>query len=240
MERIITGVRVQSLTMDAAVRQGLELLEAPGVHWGFTPNPKLLSMACADDELRKILNQASLSLPDGVGVLLAARLTGRPLPARVTGADYALSLARAAGQRGKRLYLLGGKPDVARRAGKTLSTLCPGLILAGTGDGYFADAHSAAEAVRQSGADLVYVCLGCPRQEQWIAQYGGITGARLLLGLGGTLDVLCGDVRRAPAAVQTLGLEWLWRSVCQPERLRELWRLPLFLAEALAWAGKER
>lgn len=240
MERSITGVRVQSLTMDSALRLGLELLETPGTHWCFTPNPKLLSMACEDAELRGILNQASLSLPDGVGVLLAARLTGSPLPARVTGADYALSLARAAGQRGKRLYLLGGKPGVAQRAGEALNALCPGLILAGTGDGYFTDARSAAEAVRRAEADFVYVCLGCPRQEKWIAQYGRATGARLLLGLGGTLDVLCGDVKRAPAAVQALGLEWLWRSVCQPERLRELWRLPLFLAEALVWAGKER
>lgn len=239
MKRRILGVDVHALTMEDAVRAGLALLEQSGAHWGFTPNPKLLTMAWEDGELRRILNGASLSLPDGVGVLLAARLTGAPLPERVTGADYALALAKAAGERGKRLYLLGGKPDVARRAGQTLERLCPGLRIAGTADGYFSDPGAAAEQIRRSGADFVYVCLGCPKQEKWIARYGGQTGARLLLGLGGTLDVLSGDVRRAPAAVQRLGLEWLWRTVGQPERLRELWRLPVFLVQSVYHAGKE-
>ncbi len=238
MKRSILGVSVQDLTMDAAVRQGMKLLETPGVHRGYTPNPKLLTMAWEDKALRDILNGADLSLPDGVGVLIAARLTGKPMTERVAGADYAVQLARAAGERGKRLYLLGGKPGVARRAGERLVKDCPGLVLAGTADGYFRSAEQAAERIRASKADLVYVCLGCPKQERWIARYGAQTDARLLLGLGGTLDVLSGDVKRAPKPVQKLGLEWLWRTVGQPERIRELWRLPVFLAEAVLHGGK--
>lgn len=240
MTRTVTGVAIHDLTMEQAVRQGLALLEEPGPHWIFTPNPRLLSMAARDDQLRRILNGAALSLPDGMGVLLAARLTGRPIARRVTGVDYALALARQAGEQGRRLYLLGAKPGVAQAAGESLLRLCPGLVLAGAADGYFADPARAAEEVRRAGADLVFVCLGCPRQEHWIAQYGAQTGARLLLGLGGTLDVLAGQVSRAPLTWQRLGLEWLWRTLREPRRALDLWRIPLFLGQAVIWEEKEK
>ena len=233
MKERILGVDVHCVTMGSAVAMGLELLDTPGTHRCYTPNPKLLSMAREDEELRHILNGADLSLPDGVGVLLAARLTGKFLKERVAGADFALALAKAAGERGKAVYLLGGAPGVAERAGEALKKACPGLVLAGTADGYFADPGAAADRVRRTGAELVYVCLGCPKQERWIARYGERTGAGLLAGLGGTLDVLAGDIKRAPKPVQRLGLEWLWRAACQPRRMRELWRLPDFLAAAV-------
>lgn len=229
----LNGVRIHCLTMDAAVSAGLSLLEEPGVHQCFTPNPKLLTMAARDADLRAVLSSAQLSLADGVGVVLAARMTGQGKMPRCPGADYALSLAKAAGERKKRIFLLGGAPGVAEAAGKCLLDQCPGLILAGTLDGYSTDLSQAAGRIRASAPDLVFVCLGCPNQEKWIARYGEETGARLLLGLGGTLDVLAGRVRRAPAAWQRLGLEWLWRGLCQPRRLLEWWRLPLFFYQVL-------
>lgn len=229
----LNGVKIHCLTMDAAVCAGLELLEEDSTHWCFTPNPKLLTLAARDEGLRDILNRAHLSLADGVGVVLAARLTGQRRISRCPGADYALALAQAAGARHKRIFLLGGTPGVAEAAGERLLAQCPGLILTGTLDGFSSDLSLAAEKIRAANADLVFVCLGCPRQEKWIARYGGETGAKLLLGLGGTLDVLAGQVRRAPVRWQRLGLEWLWRGLCQPRRLTEWWRLPLFLFQAL-------
>lgn len=229
----LNGVKIHCLTMDAAVCAGLELLEEDSTHWCFTPNPKLLTLAARDEGLRGILNGAHLSLADGVGVVLAARLTGQGDLPRCPGADYALALAKAAGARHKRIFLLGGAPGVAEAAGERLLAQCPGLILAGALDGYSSDLSQVAEIIRAADADLVFVCLGCPVQEKWIARYGDETGAKLLLGLGGTLDVLAGRVKRAPVRWQRLGLEWLWRGLCQPRRLTEWWRLPLFLFQAL-------
>lgn len=235
----INGVKLHTLTMQEAVDAGLALLEQPGAHLCCTPNPKLLTLAAEDEALRRALNRADLSLADGVGVTLAARLTGQGRLPRCPGADYALALAQAAGARHKRVFLFGGKPGVAQAAGSVLLDRCPGLVLAGTLDGYFSDPAQAAQQIRTSGPDLVFVCLGCPLQERWMDRYGADTGARLLLGLGGTLDVLAGRVRRAPLLWQHLGLEWLWRGLCQPERMLEWWRLPLFLLQALARPTEE-
>lgn len=234
----INGVTVHRLTPEQALCRGLALLEQPGPHACYTPNPRLLTMAAQDEGLRALLNSASLSLADGIGVSLAARLTGQGRLERCPGADYALALARRAGERGSRIFLLGGAPGVAQAAGAALLERCPGLVLAGTMDGYTADLSRAGEVIRLARADLVFVCLGCPRQEAWIARHGHETGARLLLGLGGTLDVLAGRVRRAPALWRRLGLEWLWRGICQPWRMLEWWRLPLFLLQAAAGARK--
>lgn len=236
---MLNGVKLHRMTMGQAVDAGLALLEQPGTHLCCTPNPKLLTMAREDRALRRGLNQAELSLADGIGVTLAARLTGQGRLPRCPGADYALALAKAAGARHKRLFLFGGRPGVAQAAGETLLAQCPGLILAGTLDGYCADPVQAAEHIRAARADLVFVCLGCPLQEQWMVRYGSRTGARLLLGLGGTLDVLAGRVRRAPVLWQRLGLEWLWRGLLEPRRMLEWWRLPLFLRQALEGCQEE-
>lgn len=234
----ILGVRVDAVTMDEALARGLELLERPGTHRVITPNPELLSQAARRPELCALLNRAELSLADGVGVLLAARLRGARLPDRVPGVDYAAALARRAGERGKRIYLLGARSGVAQEAGRRLLRDCPGLVLAGAADGYFADPARAADEIARARADLVFVCLGAPRQEEWMDRYGARTGARLLLGLGGTLDVLSGRVGRAPALWQRWGLEWLWRALRQPSRLGRLYRLPLFLAQVWMEEGR--
>lgn len=235
----LNGVKLHVLTMTEAVNAGLALLEQPGTHRCYTPNPKLLTLAAQDEALRCTLNRADLLLADGIGVSFAARLTGQGKLPRCPGADYALLLAKAAGRRQKRIFLLGGTPGVAQAAGETLLALCPGLILAGTADGYFTDPEKAAAQIRATAADLVFVCLGCPLQEHWMERYGADTGAHLLLGLGGTLDVLAGQVRRAPLLWRRLGVEWLWRGLCQPRRMLEWWRLPIFLLEALFWPKKE-
>lgn len=235
----LNGVKLHVLTMTEAVKVGLNLLEQPGTHRCYTPNPKLLTFAAKDKALRRTLNRADLSLADGVGVSLAARLTGQGKLPRCPGADYALLLAKAAGRRQKRIFLLGGTPGVAQEAGKALLAQCPGLILAGTADGYFTDPRTTAAKIRETAADLVFVCLGCPRQEQWIDGYGADTGARLLLGLGGTLDVLAGQVHRAPLLWRRFGIEWLWRGLCQPWRMLEWWRLPVFLCQALLWTQEK-
>ncbi len=132
-------------------------------------------------------------------------------------------------EEGKSLYLLGAKPGVAEQAGAKLAAAHPGLRIAGTHDGYFKEDGPVVAAIRQSGADVVFVCLGAPKQEKWMAKNGTATGARLLCGLGGSLDVFAGVVERAPKFWTDHGLEWFYRLCKEPRRIGRMMKLPLFL-----------
>ena len=130
---------------------------------------------------------------------------------------------------GKSLYLLGAKPGVAEQAAENLKKQYPGLMVAGTHDGYFQEDADVVEAIRKSGADVVFVCLGAPKQELWIQRNGPSTGARLLCGLGGSLDIFAGVAERAPKFWSDHGLEWLYRLCREPRRIGRMMKLPLFL-----------
>jgi N-acetylglucosaminyldiphosphoundecaprenol N-acetyl-beta-D-mannosaminyltransferase len=143
-------------------------------------------------------------------------------------------------EKGISLYLLGAKPGVAQRAAERLRECYPGLVICGTGDGYFTDSTAVVEDLRRAKAQVVFVCLGAPKQEQWMAEYGPQSGASLMLGLGGALDVFSGDVQRAPEAWQKLGLEWCYRLLHQPSRIGRMAKLPLFLLTAMKARGKGR
>ncbi len=234
MRREIFGVGFDDLGLDAALAKALELLEAPGPSYVVTPNPELVNHARSLPGYREVLNGAALVLPDGIGVVYAARILGRPLRrGRLPGIDFASALLPELAARGRGLYLLGAKPGVAEQAAENLSARHPGLQICGTADGYFSDPAAAAAAVRETGAAVVFVCLGAPRQERWMAEWGKESGALLLLGLGGALDVYAGKVKRAPKAFQKLGLEWFYRLLREPRRIGRMAKLPLFLGSAL-------
>ena len=137
-----------------------------------------------------------------------------------------------------RLFLLGAKPGVAEQAGENLKKRYPDLLLCGTHDGYFQTDGPVVDQIRAARADVVFVCLGAPKQERWMAQYGPETGAHLMVGLGGVLDVYAGHVKRAPEIWQKLGMEWCYRLLHQPSRLGRMAKLPLFLLEAAREKGK--
>ena len=171
--------------------------------------------------------------PDGVGVIYASKIVGRPLKGRVPGVDFASALMDRMAADGKNLFLLGAKPGVAEEAARRLSAAHPGLVVCGTHDGYFTEDEPVAAAIRESGAAAVFVCLGAPKQEKWINKNGAATGAKLLVGLGGSLDVFAGRVERAPEAWQKVGMEWLYRALKEPTRLKRVAKLPLFLCSAV-------
>ena len=133
----------------------------------------------------------------------------------------------------KRLFLLGAKPGVAEEAARRLTAQHPGLTVCGVHDGYFQEDAPVVQSIREAGADVDFVCLGAPKQEKWAAAHGGETGARLLVGLGGSLDVFAGQVDRAPESWQRLGLEWLYRTIRQPSRFKRVAKLPGFLLSAV-------
>lgn len=230
----VLGVGFDNITMDQAVAEGVRLMDTPGVHYAVTPNPEIIEVCREDPEALEAVNGADLVLADGIGVIYGAKILGTPLKGRVTGIGFAQNLMARMAENGKSLYLLGAKPGVAEKAAAELRRQYPGLRIAGTHDGYFREDAPVAEAIRASGADVAFICLGAPKQEKWMQKNGGATGAHLLIGLGGCLDVFSGEVQRAPEAFQKLGLEWLYRLAKEPRRIGRMMKLPLFLVHAAA------
>ena len=234
----ILGVDFDNYTMDEALDAGMALLEQPGPHYVVTPNPEIVEICRENEAARRAVGGAALVIPDGIGVMYGAKILGTPLKQRLPGIEFAQGLMARMARQGKSLYLLGAKPGVAEQAAERLRKDYPGLVIAGTHDGYFQDDGPVTDAIRASGADVVFVCLGAPKQELWMEKNGAATGAHLLLGLGGALDVFAGVVQRAPAIFCKLGLEWLYRLLKQPSRIGRMARLPLFLIHAVQSKGK--
>ena len=225
----VLGVGFDNVTMDEAVDRGMELLHDSGTHYVATPNPEIVEACRENLAARQAVNGAALVLPDGVGVVKGAKMLGTPLKEKVPGIEFAAGLMARMAAEGLSLYLLGAKPGVAELAGARLAEKYPGLRIAGTHDGYFQEDGPVVEAIRQSGADCVFVCLGAPKQELWMHRHGESTGARLLCGLGGSLDVFAGVVERAPKFWSDHGLEWFYRLCKNPWRAGRMMKLPLFL-----------
>ena len=211
------------------VNRGAALLDEAGCHYVVTPNPEIVEVCRENPEAMRAVNGAALVLPDGIGVIKGAAMLGTPLKEKTPGIEFAMGLMGKMAERGKSLYLLGAKPGVAEQAAARLKAQYPGLKIAGTHDGYFKEDAPVVEAIRESGADCVFVCLGAPKQELWMEKNGPATGARLLCGLGGSMDVFAGTVERAPKFWSDHGLEWFYRLCKEPKRVGRMLRLPLFL-----------
>lgn len=198
-----------------------------------TPDTTALWRAQRDPELLEAYQHADLVTPDGIGLVWASRLLGAPLPERVTGIDMVEELCRRAAHRGYRIFLLGGRPGVAAEAKARLEERFPGLRVVGTSHGYFEDDREVIEEINAAEPEILLVGLGVPRQELWISRNGREIKAILLLGIGGSFDVLSGRLPRAPLFLQKLGLEWLYRLLLQPRRLRRAMAIPAFLLRVL-------
>ena len=234
----VLGVGFDNLTLEEAVEAGMDLVRAPGAHYVVTPNPEIVEVCREDPAVMDIVNRADLVLADGIGVIKGAAMLGTPLKGKVPGIEFAAGLLGKLAKEGRSVYLLGAKPGVAELAGKRLSGQYPGLKIAGTHDGYFQEDAPVVEDIRASGADVVLVCLGAPKQEKWMAKNGADTGAHLLCGLGGSLDVFAGVVERAPKFWCDHGLEWLYRLLKEPRRAGRMMKLPLFLVHVRQEKGK--
>lgn len=228
----VLGIQFDDLTRQEAAARGAELLEEDAFHYVVTPNPEFILASEKDTEFRDMLNGADLVLPDGVGVVYSAKILGTPLKERVAGIEFAADMLSRLNETGGRLYLLGAKPGVAEEAGRRIVEQHPNITLCGTQDGYFKDEEEALLRVAAARPDLLFVCLGAPKQEKWMARWGRHTGARLAIGLGGALDVFAGSVERAPERWQKLGLEWAYRLKKEPRRAGRMAKLPLVLLQA--------
>ncbi len=232
----ILGVNVASLTMAQAVEQVEAFMEEKQGALVATANAEMIMMASEDKTLCQILNNAALVVPDGAGAVWAAHQLGYPMPERVAGYDLVQALLARAPQKDRRVFFFGSAPGIAERAKAKAETLYPGVQIVGTQDGYFS-AEDEPEIIRKIcslNTDLLLVALGVPRQEKWLAAHLPELNVSAAIGVGGTLDVMAGEVKRAPLWMQRARLEWLFRGMLQPKRIGRLMALPRFVMRVLA------
>jgi len=226
----VLGVGFSDITIGQAVERASDLMKDGGKAYIATPNPEIVWMCRRNEALRAAINGAEPVLADGIGIILGARILGTPLQGgRIPGIDFAAALFRKMAETGGSVFLFGAKPGVADEAGAKLTADYPGLVIAGAADGYSFEDTSIIEKINTAAPDLLLVCLGAPKQELWMADNADRLNVPLCVGLGGSLDVFAGKVRRAPVLFQKLGLEWLYRLIREPRRLKRSLKLPLFV-----------
>lgn len=233
----ILGVPVHSVTAAEALDVVRRFMAEPRLHQIATVNPEFVMAAQENAAFAEVLRAADLNLPDGVGLLYAARRLGSPLPERVPGSAFVYLLAELAADSGWPLFLLGAAPGVAEEAAAILSEQYPGLIIAGTHAGSPDPAENAAivNRINASGAQVLYVAYGAPKQDLWIGRNReALTTVRVAMGVGGSLDFITGRAVRAPQWAQDAGLEWLYRLYKEPWRWRRMLALPRFAWRVVA------
>lgn len=236
-ERVnILGVDVDAITMAEAVDVVRRAMDTRAGVMVATANAEMLMRATHDEELRRILNASALVVPDGAGTVWAARHLGHAMPERVAGYDLAQELLRCAPAEGRRVYFFGSAPGVAEKAKAKAEQLYPGIEIVGVRNGFFSPADNAAiiAEIRAARPDLLLVALGVPKQEKWIAAHLAELDVPVAIGVGGTLDVMAGVMKRAPYWMQRAKLEWLFRGLMQPKRAGRLLALPKFVLKVHA------
>ncbi|TZE81090.1 WecB/TagA/CpsF family glycosyltransferase [Calorimonas adulescens] len=248
MEKVeILNIRIDNVTMDEAYRNILVFLKEDRRHIVYTPNAEIIMAAQRDRSLVDVLNFSDLNVPDGIGVVMASRLYGCRIKERVAGFDLMNYILKNAPAEGYSVYFLGGKPGVAEKAAKKAVSMYGEINIAGFHDGYFdrMEEKRVIEEINSRGVDFLFVGLGAPKQERWIYEHPEIK-AKVIMGVGGSFDVLAGVVKRAPEIYQKFGLEWLYRLIQEPWRYRRMMSLPLFVLTVIKdriggvlWSGKK-
>lgn len=236
----ILGVYVDRGDFASALKRAENFLEDEKSHAIYTPNPEIIMKAYRDAEYTAVLNRADMVVPDGIGVVYGSKIVKKPVRERVAGFDLSCALLKYAGETRKKLYLFGGKPGVAELAAEKISAKYPDIEICGTSHGYHESYDHIASLVRASGADIVLVCLGAPKQEIWIDTFKDETGAKVLIGAGGSLDVFAGTVKRAPAFFRKLNLEWFYRLLKQPSRAGRMLDLPRFMIKIMLHGKRQK
>lgn len=237
----VLGVPVDRIALCEALARVAQMVASGEGGLVVTANPEMVMAARRDLELREALSRASLVVADGIGVVWAAARLGRPIPGRVAGIELLSALLERAEEDAWPVYFLGARPGVVERAVQAIRARFPGLAVAGWRDGYFPldSARDVAERVRETGARLLVLAMGVPREQVfWLRARRELAGIAVL-GVGGSLDVWAGARRRAPRWMRRLNLEWLFRLVSEPRRLRRQLALPAF-AFAVLRAARAR
>lgn len=236
----ILGVNVDMIGIDDAAEKIFSFLNSDSFHSVYTPNSEIIMLAYQDTAFCELLNRSDMLTADGIGVVYASKILKHPISERAAGYDIAVKIAERLPKTTHKLFILGGKPGVADEAKSKLETSYPGIQIVGTQDGYFPDDKlpTVIDNINQSGADLLFVCFGAPRQEKWIDENRDKLNVRVAMGIGGSVDVFAGQVLRAPMFWQKMGLEWFYRLLREPWRFMRMMSLPKFALTVL-FKGKK-
>ena len=226
----ILGCNVDRIGMDEALQKIEKFIQSGELNHIITLNAEIIYKAQGDPKLKEIINDADLVTPDGSGVVWASKHLNAPVPERVTGIDLTLKLAELASKKGWTFYFYGGAPLVAEAAAQNLQKKYKGLNIVGVCHGYITETEkqNLLEDIREKQPDILLVALGAPRQEFWIKDHQKIIQVPVCIGVGGSLDVIAGKVKRAPMYLQKAGLEWLYRLIKEPHRVGRMTALPKF------------
>lgn len=227
----LLGIGTDPVTMEQAIQLIQYYIEEGQPHHIVTCDASMVVMAQADPVLGEIVRSAALVTPDSVGILWACKKLATAMPERVSGIDIVQRLIALSSQPdGPRIFFLGAAPGVADDAAARMREIYPGAQIVGSAHGYFKEADEAdvIETIKAAKPDVLCVALGIPKQEKWIYKYAKQLGVPVLIGVGGSFDVLSGRVKRAPKLFQTLSIEWVWRLVSNPSKIAKVSLLPKF------------
>lgn len=227
----VLGVKFHNVTREEALERLKLFLQEPVAHCVFTPNPEIVMSARKNSYFMKILNSASLLVPDGIGVVIASKFGKSKLKERVAGYDLIQALFEYIKDKDFTVYFFGGSPGVAEEAKEKMEFKYSGIRIIGVSDGYF-DGNKERliiDDILEKKPDILLVGLGAPKQETWIFENMHKLPSKILIGVGGSFDGMSGKVKRAPDIFIKLGLEWFYRLIKQPSRFFRMLRLPLFM-----------
>lgn len=231
----ILGVKVDRVTRKEALEKFAGFMDKEGQSLIVTPNSEIILNADKDPRLKELINNAAMVIPDGIGLVIASKQLGQPLEERVTGIDFAHSALEWCAANDRKVYFLGSKPGIARKAAENMMAEIPGLQIVGDRDGYFKaeEEEDVARAIAQTGAEFLCVALGSPKQELFADKYKDILGVKAAVGIGGSLDVWSGTLQRAPEFYCKYGLEWFYRLIQEPSRFKRMAKIPMLFIKVM-------
>lgn len=231
----IMGVPIDQVTLEDACNVFQGFIEGNDCRIIVTPNTEIVMEAQKDASLLTVIEDADLVIPDGIGLIYASKIQKTGLTERVTGVDLMLKILNYCNQHQKRIFLFGGKPGVAAMAGENICNRFSNIKVVGVRDGYFKaeEEPEILEEINASGADILFVALGAPKQEKWMHEYRNAIKTKVAMGVGGGIDIWAGTAKRAPEIYQKLGLEWFYRLMKEPWRYKRMMALPKFMIKVL-------
>lgn len=229
----LLGLNIDTYKFEDAVLKAKELIDGKNVSQVVTINPEMFEYARKDNDFANIVKESQMVIPDGVGVKIALQINGYKVQ-RIPGVDFARRLLEETAINNIPVAIIGAKEEVISKAVENLQNEIQGLNLVYYHNGYFKNDEDIYNELSQKSPKLILVAMGSPRQEQFIYNAKKVLKPCLMIGIGGSLDVWSGNVKRAPKIFQKLGLEWLYRTITQPERFKRIFpTLPLFIIKAI-------
>ena len=229
------GIPVSKWGMQDTVKYLTAAAESDKPHQVITANPIMVMAALESPAYMEIMKHAELIVPDGTGVVWAAAKAGNPVAERVAGYDLLHELMKVGEQRAWRFYLLGSSPEVIQATAERLGQMYPGATLVGWRDGYFGPDQDleVVKTIKDLQPHVLFVARGADTQEPWISKYKDKLGVPIMMGVGGSFDVIAGKAKRAPVIMQNLKLEWFYRLAKEPWRYKRMLALPKFVIEVM-------